>query len=298
MKIGIFGGGALGLLFAGYLGRLFDVTLIVRRDSQVSSLLTNGVTIHRDGSTINTKVKAVKQIEAKPEYDLGIVAVKEYDLASLENILLKFHPDRPLLFVQNGIAHVEWVKTLPHRHLIAGSVEHGSMRENDDTVHHLGEAGTNIALIRGNWGVVEEVVSQSAHSFPFSIQPDFEKMLLTKLFINVLINPLTALTGVVNGRVVENPYLHQVQKDLFRELHLLFPHMEGVISFDKVVEICRNTYQNRSSMLKDIESGRRTEIEAILGVLLDKAEKEHHFVPSMNLLYRLVKGIETEGLGG
>ena len=61
MKIGIFGGGALGLLFAGYLGRLFDVTLIVRRDSQVSSLLTNGVTIHRDGSTINTKVKAVKQ---------------------------------------------------------------------------------------------------------------------------------------------------------------------------------------------------------------------------------------------
>ena len=298
MRIGILGGGAVGLLIAGYLGQSFDVTLIVRRESQARSLNHNGVTILKNGSTINTRVTAVDQIEAVQEFDLGIVAVKGYDLFSLEETLFKFSAERPLMFVQNGIGHIEWVKSLPHQHLIAGSVEHGAMKGNDDTVHHLGEAGINIALIRGDWGVMQEVVSQSIHSFPFSIQPDFEKMLLTKLFVNVCINPLTALTGVTNGKLVENSFFQHLQRDVFKELMLLFPQMDEVISFNKVVDICRNTYLNKSSMLKDIESGRETEIESILGVLLDKAEEEHHFVPNMNVLYRLVKGIEREGLGG
>ncbi|WP_179884818.1 2-dehydropantoate 2-reductase [Bacillus sp. AFS015802] len=298
MKIGIFGGGAVGLLFAGNLGRVYDVTLIVRRESQVRSLMRNGITIHKKGSTTTTKVRAVQSIAAHEKLDLAIVAVKEYDLSSLEDALVKIGSDVPLLFVQNGIGHVEWVKSLPHHDLIAGSVEHGALKENDVTIHHLGEAGTNIALIRGKWGVVEEVVTKCIDSFPFIIQDDFEKMLLNKLFVNVSINPLTALTGVTNGKLTENPHFHLLQRELFSELLLLFPHMEGTISFDRVVDICRNTYQNRSSMLKDIESHRRTEIESILGVLLEKAQKENHFVPIMNVLYRLVKGIEREGLGG
>ncbi|CAN7441122.1 2-dehydropantoate 2-reductase [Rossellomorea sp. LjRoot5] len=298
MKIGIIGGGAVGLLFAGYLGRLFDVTLIVRRESQARSLLENGVTIHKNGSAITTKVGAVQEIEVQKELDLVIVAVKEYDLPFLRKELVGLGSHLPLMFVQNGVGHVEWVKALPHYHLIAGSVEHGAMKENDVTIHHLGEAVTNIALIRGNWRAIEELVSKSTASFPFSIQHDFERMLLTKLFVNVSINPLTALTGVTNGKLVDNPYFHGLQKELFNEMLLLFPQMEGDISFEKVVDICRNTYQNRSSMLKDIESQRRTEIESIIGVLLEKAQKEHHFVPIMNLLYQLVKGIEREGLGG
>jgi 2-dehydropantoate 2-reductase len=151
MKIGIIGGGAVGLLFAGYLGRLFDVTLIVRRESQVRSLLEHGVTIYKEGSAITTKVGAVQEHETQKEYDLVIVAVKEYDLPFLRRGLVELGSHVPLLFVQNGIGHVDWVKSLPHLNLIAGSVNHGAMKEHDAAVHHLGEAETNIALIRGNW---------------------------------------------------------------------------------------------------------------------------------------------------
>ena len=298
MKIGIIGGGAVGLLFAGYLGQLFDVVLIVRRESQVHALLKNGITIHTENASFTTRVNAIQRIEEPLELDLVIVTVKEYDLLSVERVIFELGTELPLMFVQNGIGHVEWVKSLPHHDLIAGSVEHGALKENDSSIHHLGKAKTNIALIRGNWGVVEEVVSQSMDLFPFSFQHDFEKMLLTKLFINVSINPLTALAGVTNGKLIENPHFNQLQRELFNELLQLFPHMEGSIAFEEVMDICRNTYQNRSSMLKDIESNRKTEIESILGVLLREAEKEHHSVPIMNVLYRLVKGIEREGLGG
>lgn len=298
MKIGIVGGGAVGLLFAGYLGQKFDVTLIVRREAQVQNLFMNGITVHRGGTSFTTRVHSDLLTEVPLNFDFVIVAVKEYDLKPLQNTLEIIDKNQPLLFLQNGIGHVEWVKSLPHHNLLAGSVEHGALKENDHTLHHLGEAKTNLALIKGEWGVVEELISRSIPSFPFLLKEDFEVMLLTKLFVNVLINPLTALTRVRNGKLVENPHLHQLQRELFQELLLLFPHMEKIVSFEGVEEICKNTYQNRSSMLKDIESARKTEIESILGVLLEKAQKEHHFVPIMNVVYRLVKGIEREGLGG
>ncbi|WP_044337487.1 ketopantoate reductase family protein [Rossellomorea aquimaris] len=298
MKIGIIGGGAVGLLFAGYLGRKFDVTLFVRREAQVQSLSMNGINVHKESSSFTTQVRSDQLTEVPLKFDLVIVAVKGYDLKSLENVLVLMDKNQPLLFLQNGIGHLDWVKSLPHQNLLAGSVEHGALKENDHTLLHSGEGKTNLALIRGEWGVVEELVSQSIPSFPFLLKQDFEEMLLTKLFVNVLINPLTAITRITNGKLVENPHLHQLQKDLFQELLLLFPQMEGIISFERVEEICTNTYQNRSSMLKDIESSRKTEIESILGVLVEKAYKEHHFVPIMNIVYRLVKGIEREGLGG
>ncbi|MDT9023821.1 MULTISPECIES: 2-dehydropantoate 2-reductase [Rossellomorea] len=298
MKIGIVGGGAVGLLFAGYLGQKFDVTLIVRREAQVQSLLMNGITVHKGGSSFTTRVHSDLLTEVPIKFDFVIVAVKEYDLKPLENVLVLMDMNQPLLFLQNGIGHLDWVKSLPHHNILAGSVEHGALKENDHELHHLGEAKTNLALIKGEWGVVEELVSQSIPSFPFLLKQEFEEMLLTKLFVNVLINPLTALARVRNGKLVENPHLHQLQRDLFQELLLLFPHMERIVSFEGVEEVCKNTYQNRSSMLKDIEAVRKTEIESILGVLLEKAQKEHHFVPTMNVVYRLVKGIEREGLGG
>ncbi|WP_374056585.1 ketopantoate reductase family protein [Rossellomorea sp. FM04394] len=298
MKIGIIGGGAVGLLFAGYLGRKFDVTLFVRREAQVQFLSMNGINVHKESSSFTTQVRSDQLTEVPLKFDLVIVAVKGYDLKSLENVLVLMDKNQPLLFLQNGIGHLDWVKSLPHQNLLAGSVEHGALKENDHALLHSGEGKTNLALIRGEWGVVEELVSQSIPSFPFLLKQDFEEMLLTKLFVNVLINPLTAITRITNGKLVENPHLHQLQKDLFQELLLLFPQMEGIISFERVEEICTNTYQNRSSMLKDIESSRKTEIESILGVLVEKAYKEHHFVPIMNIVYRLVKGIEREGLGG
>ncbi|BCB03252.1 2-dehydropantoate 2-reductase [Bacillus sp. KH172YL63] len=296
MKIGIIGGGSIGLLFAGYLGKVHDVTLLVRREKHMLSLMEKGVTILHGETSIKVKVKATTSIE-EPQ-DMYIVTVKEYDLGSIEEFILKQHRSTPLMFVQNGIGHIDWMHSLPHANLIAATVEHGALKENDVTVRHLGRGKTNISLVRGKWGAMEELLNGSNAAFPFVIKSDYEEMLLSKLFINVLINPLTAVARVTNGKLADNPDLHQMQKDLFQELLLLFPHMDGVISFEDVMAICRNTYYNRSSMLKDIESKRKTEIESILGVLLKKAHEETHFVPIMNALYRLVKGIEREGLGG
>ncbi len=295
MKIGIIGGGAVGLLFSGYLGRKFDVTLITKREEQKDLLIEKGVTVKTLTSSITTKIKVMKGLPIRPAFDLLIIALKEYDLKSIGNNLELLGRKQPLMFLQNGIGHLEWVKELPHLTILVGSVEHGALKVSDSEVHHMGKGKTNIAYIRGEFDKIEELLSKKIKSFPFILKENFEEMLLSKLFVNVLINPLTALTGVTNGKLIDNPHFYHLQHGLFQELLLLFPHMKDIINLNDIKEICINTYDNHSSMLKDIESHRRTELDSILGILVEKASRENHFVPIMNILYQLIKGIEREG---
>ncbi|MEL3972318.1 2-dehydropantoate 2-reductase [Rossellomorea oryzaecorticis] len=298
MKIGIIGGGAIGLLFASYLGEKFDITILVRREEQLHLINRHGVTLREGDSSMTACVHSEIVSESKMEFHLIIIAVKEYDLDPILGMLNETETQIPLLFLQNGIGHIDRVKKLPHQTLLAGSVEHGALKENDHTVIHLGIGKTNLAFVRGESNRVEELLIQQIEKFPFLLQDDHLEMLLKKLFINVLINPLTAIAGVKNGRLPENPHFLQIQHNLFEELLILFPHMQDLIHFQEIMDICYSTSANRSSMLKDIEEYRKTEIETILGALIMKAEQEHHFLPIMKTLYELVKGIEREGQGG
>jgi 2-dehydropantoate 2-reductase len=298
MNIGIIGGGAVGLLFSSYLIKKFDVTLLVRRIEQMNLVNLLGVTLKRSEHTITSYLNSETLSGNISAYDLIIIAVKEYDLDSVLEILKETDERIPLLFLQNGIGHLDRVISLPHLTLLAGSVEHGAIKENDHSVIHPGIGKTNLALIRGEWNRAEELLIQQIEYFPFLIHDNYEVMMLRKLFVNVLVNPLTAIAGVENGRLPDNPHFLHIQHTLFEELLTLFPHMKNCIHFQEIIDICLGTSDNRSSMLKDIEEKRKTEIETILGSLLFKAKKENHFVPIMNTLYELVKGIEREGQGG
>jgi 2-dehydropantoate 2-reductase len=298
MKIGIIGGGAVGLLFSSYLSEKFDVTLLVRRNEQMTLVNRSGVTLQRSNRSITSYLNGEILSGKMTAYDLIIIAVKEYDLESVLTILRETDKRVPLLFLQNGIGHLSRVNTLPHLNLLAGSVEHGALKENDHSVIHLGIGKTNLAVIRGELNSAEELLIQKIDYFPFILQDNYEVMMLKKLFVNVLVNPLTAIVGVKNGRLPANPHFLHIQNNLFEELLILFPQMKNHIHFQEIMDICLGTSENRSSMLKDIEEKRKTEIETILGSLLLKAEKDNHFVPIMNTLYELVKGIEREGQGG
>jgi 2-dehydropantoate 2-reductase len=298
MKIGVIGGGAVGLLFSHYLSEKFDVTLLVRRAGQAQDINRYGLTLVRNDCDYNSFIRTERLAESSLEFDTIIIAVKEYDLDSVLGALADTDVSVPLIFLQNGIGHIDRVKNLAHETLLAGSVEHGALKENDHTVVHTGKGRTNLAIIRGESTGIEEIIIQEIKNFPFSIQDDYEKMILKKLFINILINPLTSIARVKNGRLGENPHFLHIQCLLFGELHILFPHMKDLLTFQEVMDIVKNTSSNRSSMLKDIEERKNTEVETILGALLLKAEEENHFLPVMKTLYELVKGIEREGLGG
>ncbi|HCD72566.1 MAG TPA: 2-dehydropantoate 2-reductase, partial [Thermovirga lienii] len=54
-------------------------------------------------------------------------------------------------------------------------------------------------------------------------------------------------------------------------------------------EVLEKTAANRPSMLQDLESGRRTENEAISGYILKAAEKKGVELPATKVVYSLMK---------
>jgi 2-dehydropantoate 2-reductase len=69
---------------------------------------------------------------------------------------------------------------------------------------------------------------------------------------------------------------------------------DGNHYFENVRAVCAKTAANHSSMLRDLEEQRQTEVDAILGYILEKAEEREINTPILKAFYYAVKGKECE----
>ncbi|KAK4119429.1 hypothetical protein N657DRAFT_581739 [Parathielavia appendiculata] len=100
---------------------------------------------------------------------------------------------------------------------------------------------------------------------------------LAKLVVNSIINPLSVRCNCKNGRVLEDPGARRLYDKLLMEagaiVRALLP--QGALDEDfsdtaldaLVKRVARQTANNISSMLQDIQAGRRTEVRYINGYL-------------------------------
>ncbi|MBS4207725.1 2-dehydropantoate 2-reductase [Bacillus sp. FJAT-50079] len=293
MKIGIIGGGALGLLFAGYIGQEYDVTLFSRRMEQSKQLELHGVHVKTAQESLITPVKARANWQTLSEQELIIIAVKQYDLEGILPILRTLPIHIPLLFIQNGMGHLTYLCTLNNQAILVGTVEHGALKIDDHSVYHSGIGKTNIAYFRGDERILALSRMQS-DSFPIKLHQDYEAILEQKLIVNAIINPLTALFQVKNGKLLTNPSYLALLHILYEEIIPCFPKIKENMTIKEVERICRSTSDNQSSMFKDIEEGRRTEIDAILGYVLKRGAEMGRKLPNVSFLYESIKGMEFE----
>lgn len=295
MKIAIIGGGSIGLLFSYYLNEQYEVTLYVRNPSQREKIDSEGIVFQSEGNSRKADVQVKLASEwCKHDEEISIICVKQYQLEELlKNASL---PTRhPYLFLQNGMGHLKWID---HYHLnmaLVGTVEHGAFRVNENTVVHTGVGKTSIALYKGeNVDFLRTFIQSMSGTFPFQIEKDYKLMLQKKLVVNALINPLTAVLKVKNGLLLENVHYFRVFNDLFNEIKGILELEEEQLYYENILNVCRKTSQNRSSMLRDIEEGRQTEIDAILGFLIEEAEKRKVNAPLVTTLFHIIKGSEIE----
>lgn len=292
MKIGIIGAGAVGLLYGGWLGKFHEVTMFPRTKEQARLLNEKGITVKGGMSPFTVSVKAQETPVSPGTQELVIVTVKQYDLSGAAAILKKMDTAIPVLFLQNGMGHLPLLEELPQERILVGTVEHGAARIDAVTVAQNGRGKTNLAFFRGNWEGIAALLETAPDVFPFRLLPDYEIMLLRKCFANAMINPLTAVLKVKNGLLLTNPHYANVFRAVFEELIALFPKLSRQEMWEEVTGICRNTKENESSMLKDVKKGARTEIDAILGFMLETAARKEKEIPVSAALYEMVKGME------
>lgn len=291
MRVGIIGGGAIGLLFAHYLSKQHVVTIYTRTEDQAAYIHREGLNFMIGGKVQTQKMRAMKLRETIANEDVIIVAVKQYQLEDVYESLK--HVVKPLLFLQNGYGHIEFLQRLHSPSLFVGVVEHGALKHNANTVEHTGLGKTKLAAFRGDLQKLH-INNYMIPRFPFETSDDYHAMLLEKLIVNAVINPLTAILGVSNGELVSNRSYSEGMERYFAELATILQIENKVAALEHVKDVCRMTAENRSSMLKDLENGRPTEIDAILGYVLRQALRTHQDHSLTQFLYTIIKGKERQ----
>lgn len=293
MKIAIIGGGAVGMLVSSYLSSLASVTLYVRRIEQKEQLDDNGLILKTKNKTKVSNVIVKILEDSKVTEDYIFLAVKQYDIPSILTPLKnKLSENQTIIFLQNGMGHLQFLEELKSNPIILGIVEHGTLKLNDYTVSHTGLGRIKLASWNAEDVNLLPLLQFSSEDFPILQETNYYEMLSKKLIVNAVINPLTSILKVENGQLLNNNYYKKVVDTLIEEISLILS-LEQKDMTSHVYQVIHQTSSNHSSMLKDMENKKKTEIEAILGFLLEEARKKS--VPSnqIRILYLLVKGLES-----
>ncbi|MFX3674201.1 MAG: ketopantoate reductase family protein [Paenisporosarcina sp.] len=298
MKIVIVGAGSIGLLLGSYLSEMgHDLYFLTRREEQAKTLRTKGITrVMPNKQEIVVRVDATTHVQHLPKDALWICAVKYHHLEDTKRILQHTSSDTPLLFIQNGLGHLKWMGQLENKRLYIGTIEHGAMKQNDWTVLHKGIGSLNLAPLYPTEENHEEIFSSTYENFPVVWGNDAHFLVLRKTILNACINPLTALLQIKNGDLVKNTNAANLLQKVYEEIMSVFPEMKPHITLKVVQQLCEKTGENYSSMLQDMQQGKKTEIETIAGSLLQVANERQKEIPTLATIYKLICAIEESGV--
>lgn len=283
--IQIMGAGALGSLFGALLQISGYEVVFVARGKQLEALKKKLII----SGILNTEL-SVKAVEKPIEADLTLFTVKAYDTEEAAKALSKVNPGI-VCTLQNGIGVEKILKKYVDR-VVRGVTSYGANLKDFGHVVFAGEG--HIYLPKDELGTeVNEILKGS--QLNIELVENIEFRIWAKAVINSVINPLTAICRVRNGRIVENEHLWNLAVKIAKEgeelLRILGYELDAI---SEVKRVAMSTAKNRSSMLQDLEKGKRTEIDYINGVIIEQCQKFGLKCSANEFIYGLVKGIENE----
>ena len=280
--LAIVGAGALGLHFAARLAKVGPVAVIARSAERAADL--------RKGVTVGGErfVPEAFGPDDAPGADWLIVLVKTGDTRDAALTARAMAP-RGVVSLQNGL--VDEVLREACAGLLAGQgiTTEGAFR--DGSAVQPSGAGDTL-LPPGFEPVAELLVAAGLRA---RVEPEIAAARLAKLLVNVAINPLAAIFRVRNGELLAPP--HRVLLDALVAEAWPVLKAEGLLLDEaaaraRVEAVATATGANRASMLQDVLAGRKTEIDAITGVLLALAARHGLPAPTHQAVLTLVKRLE------
>ncbi len=299
MKIGFLGCGSMGSIYAGYLSQKNDVYVFDIAEANIKAVKENGITLEEtDGQKVFHPTLATTNPEDIGVCDLMICFVKYLFLAdALRNAHAMFDDHAMLLTLQNGIGNTdEIMKVVPASQVLCGTTAHGGTFLGPGHVQHNGVGITQIgAMDPANFAKAEEVAKVMEESgLPAeACEGDPINLVWHKLFSNIAINAITAMTGGLNKIVVEDEDAHDLAYKMVVEAITVANANGGTFDMEEQIEhafdVATKTGENHSSMLQDFMHERRTEIDIINGAVVKLGKKAGVPTPYNETLVDLVR---------
>jgi 2-dehydropantoate 2-reductase len=121
--------------------------------------------------------------------------------------------------------------------------------------------------------------------------PDIRLGVWTKLWGNMTMNPIGALTRATTGRILDDPETNRLVIEMMTEMAALGSDLDLDIGMAPVerTAITRKLGDIKTSMQRDAEEGRELEVEGLMGALVEMADRLGRPVPFMRAVYGLAR---------
>lgn len=301
MKVVIIGAGAMGCLYGAYLSEKNEVIMLDVFEPQVEIINQNGITVlEPDGIVKNYKnIKAMKSGKCDIVADLVILFVKStFSESALEENKALFGEHTIVMTLQNGAGNDRKIsKYVKPENVIIGTSKHNSVNLGEGKVSHSGNGMTTIGSNLGEIEALSTIKNVFAESgFDIEVSDDIQRIIWSKLFVNLSINTFTAITRSPIGSMIENKYAWDFAEKMICEAVDVaeadgthFSYMEVL---NMVHHVCEDVGKGYSSMYQDVTRGIPTEIDAINGAIVEQAKKYNVPAPYNTLIVDLIHAIE------
>jgi 2-dehydropantoate 2-reductase len=139
---------------------------------------------------------------------------------------------------------------------------------------------------------VSQVFTNAGFKAPVS--SDVRAEIWTKLWGNLSFNPISALTGATLAGICRDNGARALAADMMREAQAVGEAL-GIrfrIPLEKRIAGAQAVGEHKTSMLQDIEAGRPTEIEALVGSVIELGQITGVPTPHISAIYACVKLLE------
>jgi 2-dehydropantoate 2-reductase len=312
-NIAVMGAGSIGLLLAAKLSAVTEtLEIITRTEEQAAAIRREGITIDEESAipaykfeVISYETKFAKR-HARSDLHFLVLAVKQ---SAINNELLAFimryiTPHTTIICFQNGMGHVDKLLAyLDKERILLAVTTEGARKTGLFQVIHTGRGITDLGYSCQDVGekaanaqkIFADVMMRAG--FEVSLSKNMGTKVWSKLIINAVINPLTAVLKVRNGELLRSPSSEALMLALFKE-GIAAARANQVDMPDNlwetILQVCKLTANNQSSMLQDILHHRSTEIDSINGTLLRIAEQSKLELPVNQAVFHMVKALENK----
>jgi 2-dehydropantoate 2-reductase len=290
MKACIYGAGAIGGWLGHGMARAGCDVSVVARGAMLDALQQHGLRLNHGGAITSQPVQASASPEALGVQDLVVISVKAPSLPDVaEHIAPLIGPETIVLTAMNGVPwwflqgfggvyagrpltsvdpHGAIAKAIAPQHVVGGVVHASCSVDAPGLVrHHFG----NRLIIGEPSGektqrVYELIALLGNAGFDAQLSEQIQKDIWFKLWGNMTVNPISALTGATTDLILQDDLVRGFISSVMLEAKEIGARLG--ISIDQQPEdrhgVTMKLGAFKTSMLQDVEAGKAVELDALV----------------------------------
>jgi 2-dehydropantoate 2-reductase len=304
MRIAVVGAGAIGGFLAAALARAGEDVAVVARGAHLDAIRRDGIEVRSEIGGFTSRVRASTTLADLGAFDVALLTFKAHQWAAFLPMLepLAQH-GTPIVTLQNGVPF--WFARTPALASVDPAGRIGGVFGDEavigGVVHQSGNVvapgviqqsgGVRYPMGSPNGGVTRITRSLCDAFTRAGLQPEADDAIRErvwyKLLNNASLNPVSAITGMTTHEMYADAPTLAWLKALMHETldvgHAL--RLARDVDVDDRIGQAAKGSDVKTSMLQDVEAGRPTELDPIVGAVIELGERLNVPTPRLRETY-------------